>query len=84
MNVALKSCGIVANDNSSAVLSVWMAPDLKYAFVELLNADVAAVAMAFSGIDMNGSALKISKPNTYTQSASIGASSAMIMPVGLM
>jgi hypothetical protein len=64
VNISLAACGL--GDGTNSVLSVWMSPDGKYAFTELASADMATVALAMSGISMNGSGLRISKPSSQT------------------
>ncbi len=70
-------CGAVTESVSSSVVSVWLSPDGKYGFVEVLTSDMATVALALNGIQMRGASLKISKPNTYTSSSSVSASFGM-------
>jgi hypothetical protein len=64
VNISLAACGV--GDGSTSVLSVWMSGDAKYAFVELASADMATVSLAFSGIAMNGSNLRISRPTSQS------------------
>lgn len=45
-----------------------MAPDNKYSFVEFTTADIATIALAFTGITLMGSVIRIARPKTYTNS----------------
>jgi hypothetical protein len=65
VNLALAACGVIVPD-MSAVVSVWMSPDARYSFAELISADVALVTLGLNGIAYMGHNLKISRPNTYS------------------
>ncbi len=49
VNAAMVQCGGIPPGVLSAVLSVWLAPDHKYAFVEMCTSDSAAVALGLNG-----------------------------------
>ena len=53
VNATMAQCGGIPNGMLSAVLSVWLAPDNKYAFVEMCTTDCAAVALGLNGILLN-------------------------------
>jgi hypothetical protein len=60
----MRACGGVPHGVVDAVLSVWLAPDNKYAFLELCTVDSAAVCLGLTGINCMGLSLRISRPKT--------------------
>lgn len=65
LNEALKTCGAVPNGVDEVVVSSWVSPDKKFAFVELSTVEAATTALGLSGIACMGSQLKICHPNNY-------------------
>ena len=62
LNEALKECGALAEGVEEVVISAWVSPDKKFAFVELGTLEAATVALGLSGIQCLGSAIKIGYP----------------------
>ena len=69
LNAALQACQGVPR-GELAVLSTWLAPDSKFAFVEFVSTEVAATAMGLSGINWAGTALRLSRPANYLDGSS--------------
>jgi len=67
VNSAMVACGGVPEGVSSAVLSVWLGPENKYAFVEMCSADCASIALGLNGISCMGCSLRIARPKTYNE-----------------
>jgi len=65
LNEALKTCGAVPSGVEEVVVSSWVSPDRKFAFVELSTVEAATTALGLSGIQCMGSQLKICHPNNY-------------------
>jgi splicing factor U2AF 65 kDa subunit len=65
MNSAMVACGAVPAGVSSAVLSVWLGPEHKYAFIELCTTESAIVALGLNGISCMGHNLRVARPKTY-------------------
>lgn len=59
------ACGAVPTGVDSAVLSVWLGPENKYAFIELCTAESAIVALGLNGINCMGHNLRVARPKTY-------------------
>lgn len=72
LNEALRACGAVPAGVDEVVVSSWVSPDKKFAFVELSTVEAATTALGLSGINCMGSALKICHPNNYQTSAGFG------------
>jgi len=65
LNEALKACGAVPDGLGEVVVSSWVSPDKKFAFVELSTVEAATTALGLSGISCLGCQLKICHPNNY-------------------
>jgi hypothetical protein len=70
MNLCMESCLTGANITlpdgyTKAVLSVWIAPQQNYAFVEFVTKECAVIAMGLTGITFMGQPLKIKRPNNF-------------------
>jgi hypothetical protein len=73
MDSCLSGAGIALPAGSAtAVVSAWMGPNANYAFVEFASAECALIAMGLSGIEFQGAALRISRPNLYSNSSGGG------------
>lgn len=59
------ACGAVPPGIQSAVLSVWLSSDNKYAFIELCTAESALVALGLNGISCMGHNLRVARPKTF-------------------
>ena len=59
LNEALRACGAMTVGLSTAVISTWVSPDGKYAFVEFASVDCASVALGLNGISCLGSGLRV-------------------------
>lgn len=66
------ACGAVPSGVNSAVLSVWLGPDKKYAFIELCTAESAIVALGLNGISCMGHNLRVARPKTYNGDSMAG------------
>lgn len=76
-NTALK--GLVPQESATdAVMSVWMAPDMKYTFVEMRTADLATASMALDKVELCGRALNVGRPSGYVAPTPIGGMNSMI------
>lgn len=80
LNATMAQCGGIPNGMLSAVLSVWLAPDNKYAFVEMCTTDCAAVALGLNGIPFMDVALRIARPKTYSEGPTGVTNSMMALP----
>ena len=49
VNATMVAVGGVPDGVQSSVLSVWLGPENKYAFVEMYNADCATIALGLNG-----------------------------------
>ena len=67
VNSAMLACGGVPDGVTTAVLSTWLAPEKKYAFLELCSSESAAVCLGLNGINCMGSSLRIARPKTYQE-----------------
>ncbi|KAJ8601946.1 hypothetical protein CTAYLR_004469 [Chrysophaeum taylorii] len=65
LNEALRHCGAVPQGVDEVVVSSWVSPDKKFAFVELSTVEAATTALGLSGISCMGCSLKICHPNNY-------------------
>lgn len=65
LNEALRACGAVPEGADQVVVSSWVSPDKKFAFVELSTVEAATTALGLSGITCLGCQLKITYPNNY-------------------
>mmetsp|Transcript_11867 Transcript_11867/g.39077 ORF Transcript_11867/g.39077 Transcript_11867/m.39077 type:complete len:356 (+) Transcript_11867:56-1123(+) len=65
LNEALRACGAIPEGVPEVVVSSWVSPDKKFAFVELSTVEAATTALGLSGITCMGAQLKICHPNNY-------------------
>jgi len=65
LNEALRACGAIPEGLDEVVVSSWVSPDKKFAFVELSTVEAASTALGLSGITCMGTNLKICHPNNY-------------------
>ena len=59
LNEALRACGALTAGLNTAVISTWVSPDGKYAFVEFASVDCASVALGLNGISCLGTGLRV-------------------------
>ena len=52
-----------------AVMSVWMAADMKYAFVEMRTPELATAAISLDKVELCGRALNVGRPSGYVAPA---------------
>lgn len=77
LNEALRACGAIPKGVDEVVVSSWVSPDKKFAFVELSTVEAAATALGLSGIPCMGCSLKICHPNNYQLSQNSSALAAL-------
>lgn len=74
MDTCLTGAGAALPDQfQHAVQAVWLGPTAKYAFVEFVTKECAAIALNLAGITFQGSPLRISRPNSYTSGQIMGS-----------
>ena len=81
----MTACGGTPAGVTSAVLSVWLAPDNKYSFVELCSAECATVALVLNGIPFGGVSLRIARPKSFidtSTTSNVLTSALASMPIG--
>jgi hypothetical protein len=49
VNTTMIACGGMPSGAISSVVSVWLGPDGKYAFVEMCTSDCATIALGLNG-----------------------------------
>jgi hypothetical protein len=81
VNTTLVACGGVPEGVTSSVLSVWLSPELKYAFCEMCTSDCATVALGLNGIQFMNVSLRMARPKTYTDSGAPMAGMMQTMPM---
>ena len=69
LNEALRACGAIPAGVDEVVVSSWVSPDKKFAFVELSTVEAATTSLGLSGITCMGCQLKICHPNNYVVGA---------------
>lgn len=77
LNEALRACGAIPAGIDEVVVSSWVSPDKKFAFVELSTVEAATTALGLSGISCMGASLKICHPNNYQMSSVPAAAAAL-------
>ena len=77
LNEALRACGAIPAGVDEVVVSSWVSPDKKFAFVELSTVEASTTALGLSGITCMGCQLKICHPNNYVVGALPGMGTAL-------
>ena len=77
LNEALRACGAIPAGVEEVVVSSWVSPDKKFAFVELSTVEASTTALGLSGITCMGCQLKICHPNNYVVGALPGMGTAL-------
>jgi len=58
--------GVVPEEASQpSVVNVWIAPDMKYSFVEMRTAELATAGLALDKMELCGRALNVGRPSGY-------------------
>jgi hypothetical protein len=65
LSAAMRQRGMISVEAEDPILSVWMAPDGQYCFVEFHTIEIAAQALGLSGTVLLNQALRISRPNNW-------------------
>ena len=77
LNEALRACGAIPAGVDEVVISSWVSPDHKFAFVEISTVEASTTALGLSGITCMGCQLKICHPNNYVVGALPGMGTAL-------
>jgi len=58
--------GLLAHEaHSNAVVSIWLAPDMKYGFIELRTSELATAGLALDKVQLCGRSLNVGRPSGY-------------------
>ena len=79
MNAAFKQMGLAKDSTQNTVITAWVSPDGKFAFVELRSIEDATAALAhLNGIQVGAYSLRIGRPKGYSATGLPGASAVAV------